>query len=205
MVKSFPVVLLPWCTHPVSLLSCSCTNNTMSVIHEYYRGPCCASEVTRTQWKAAYNLVCFHVTCAVLVAPLLMYIMELPHDNLPKPVLWDKRSCAGLQAGLGLGEHCKMQGGRKTLKWKKRRVRETSFSKACVFSGTQVMIKRLAEFFSPTGDVPHKRYWDACSDSQGLKARFVPLIHEASMTARRHGMFWFWPVSLGSEAPGRAG
>lgn len=52
----------------------------------------------------------------------------------------------------------KLQGGRKTkqiasLKWKKIRDWETSFSKACRFSGTKVINKRLAAFFFPTGDI----------------------------------------------------
>lgn len=58
--------------------------------------------------KPVYNLVWLHVTCAVHVAPSLMYVVQLPHDNLPKGGLWDKRSCTCLQAGLGLGGDCKI-------------------------------------------------------------------------------------------------
>lgn len=119
--KSLLMVAFPWCiylppcpsTHSVSLLSCSCTEkNTMSVIHKDHRGPCYACEVTRTQEKAIYTLVLFCLICAVLVAPLLMYIMQPLHDNLPKSALRDKRSCAGLQAGLGLERtrKCKVEG-----------------------------------------------------------------------------------------------
>lgn len=39
-----------------------------------------------------------------------------------------------------------------SLKWKKRRDSLTSFCKACRFSGTKVLNKRLAEFF-PMGDI----------------------------------------------------
>lgn len=99
------------------------------------------------------------VNCAVCVASSLMYVVQLPCGELPKDGLWDIRSGTGLQAGLGHWEDhvCKMHDGSKTRKlllWngKGKRQRDLfNFLKLVRCSATDVIHKRLAEFFLPRG------------------------------------------------------